>query len=227
MYKELCKGNMKTAVVIGATGLVGGYLIRRLSESAAFEQVVAVTRSPVSYESTRVLNQVVDFDDLEQHRDVFKGDVLFSCLGTTLKQAGSIEAQRVVDFDYQHQIAQLAAANGVKHYLLVSSAGADAKSKSPYLKMKGELEDAVSKMHFERISILQPSLLLGERPGFRLGETLGSWLMPALCKLPLLKKYRPIKGDEVAKKMVILGSSNEATSRNSTYRLDDIFVSTE
>lgn len=218
---------MKTAVVIGATGLVGGHLVRRLGESAAIEQVVAVTRRPVSYESTHVINQVVDFNDLEQHRNVFKGDVLFSCLGTTLKQAGSIEAQRVVDFDYQHQIAQLAAENGVNHYLLVSSAGADAKSKSPYLKMKGELEDAISNLPFERISILQPSLLLGERASFRLGEKVGSWVMPVLCKLPLLKKYRPISGDEVAKKMVVLGSSGNQMNPISRYRLDEIFSSTE
>ena len=195
---------MKTAVVIGATGLVGGKLIERLVNEAGFEKIIAVTRRPVTYQSAKVVNEVMNFDALENHKATFRGDVLFSCLGTTAKQAGSIAAQRVVDYDYQYEIAKFAADNGIKHYVLVSSAGADAQSKSPYLKMKGELEDAVSLLPFERISIIQPSLLLGERDGFRLGETLGSWVLPVLCKLPFLKKYRPISGDEVAKKMASL-----------------------
>ncbi len=212
---------MKTATVIGATGLVGGHLVRRLNDSSQFEQVMAVTRRVVDFGIEKVINQVVDFNDLDSHSDAFTGDVLCSCLGTTAKQAGSIEAQRLVDFDYQWQIAQMAANNGVKHYLLVSSAGANAESNNAYLKMKGELEDAVSTLPFERISILQPSLLLGERPGFRLGEKVGSWVLPALCKLPFLKKYRPIKGEEVAQKIVALSSSPGQSK--SVYRLDEVF----
>ena len=195
---------MKTAVVVGATGLVGRHVVARLVDSQNYDTVIAVTRRPVTYQSAKVVNEVMNFDALENHKATFRGDVLFSCLGTTAKQAGSIAAQRVVDYDYQYEIAKFAADNGIKHYVLVSSAGADANSKSPYLKMKGELEDAVSLLPFERISIIQPSLLLGERDGFRLGETLGSWVLPVLCKLPFLKKYRPISGDEVAKKMASL-----------------------
>lgn len=216
---------IKTATVIGATGLVGGHLVRRLSDSPQFEQVVAVTRRAVDFGLDTVVNRVVDFNDLDSYRNVFTGDVLFSCLGTTLKQAGSIEAQRLVDFDYQWQIAQLAANNGVKHYLLVSSAGANAESNNAYLKMKGELEDAVSTLPFERISILQPSLLLGERAGFRLGEKVGSWVLPVLCKLPFLKKYRPIKGDEVAQKMVTLSLS--PSQGKAIHRMDEIFSKTK
>ena len=215
---------MKTAVVIGATGLVGGKLIERLVNEGGIEQVTAVTRRPVNYQSSKVVNEVVDFNALENHKATFQGDVLFSCLGTTAKQAGSIAAQRVVDYDYQYQIAKMAANNGIKHYVLVSSAGADAQSKSPYLKMKGELEDAVSLLSFERISIMQPSLLLGEREGFRLGETLGSWVLPALCKLPFLKKYRPISGDEVAKKMVFVSlSAEDKIPFKEVFVLDEVF----
>ena len=212
---------MKTVIVLGATGLVGCKLVDRLVKESGVATVVAVTRRPVNYTSKKIVNEVIDFDQLEKHRDIFSGDVLFSCLGTTLKQAGSIEEQRKVDFEYQHEIAKIASENKVNHYILVSSSGANSKSRNSYLKMKGDLEEAVSVLPFKRISILQPSLLIGERESFRLGEALGSWVLPLLCKLPRLKKYRPISGDEVAKKMVSLSLS--AGNTKEFYRLDEIF----
>ena len=212
---------MKTAIVVGATGLVGKSLVDRLATESDIEKVVAITRRPVEYKSDKIVNEVVNFDELEKHSDIFRGDILFSCLGTTAKQAGSIANQRKVDFEYQYQAAKIASENGVGHYVLVSSSGADASSRSPYLKMKGELEDEVSLLAFQRISILQPSLLIGERESFRLGETLGSWILPLLCKLPFLKKYRPISGDEVAKKMVSVSLSEGSTRE--IFRLDEVF----
>ena len=212
---------MKTAIVVGATGLVGKSLADRLATESDIEKVVAITRRPVEYKSDKIVNEVVNFDELEKHSDIFRGDILFSCLGTTAKQAGSIANQRKVDFEYQYQAAKIASENGVGHYILVSSSGADANSRSPYLKMKGELEDEVSSLAFQRISILQPSLLIGERESFRLGETLGSWILPLLCKLPFLKKYRPISGNEVAKKMVSVSLSEGSTRE--IFRLDEVF----
>lgn len=220
MNKAINKAINK-AVVIGATGLVGSQLVDRLANEKDIETVVAVTRRPVEYKSEKVMNAVINFDALEKHREIFSGDVLFSCLGTTLKQAGSIEAQRQIDFEYQYEIAKIAAENKVNHYMLVSSSGANANSKSPYLKMKGELEQAVSALPFERISILQPSLLTGERESFRLAETVGNWVFPVLCKLPPLKKYRPISGDQVAKKMLLVSLS--AGESKQIYQLDEIF----
>jgi uncharacterized protein YbjT (DUF2867 family) len=212
---------MKTAIVVGATGLVGKSLVDRLATESDIEKVVAITRHPVEYKSDKIVNEVVNFDELEKHSDIFRGGILFSCLGTTAKQAGSIANQRKVDFEYQYQAAKIASENGVGHYILVSSSGADANSRSPYLKMKGELEDEVSLLAFKRISILQPSLLIGERESFRLGETLGSWILPLLCKLPFLKKYRPRSGDEVAKKMVSVSLSEGSTRE--IFRLDEVF----
>ena len=195
---------MKTAIVLGATGLVGRNLVSRLIEERCFEKILAVTRRPVEYKSEKVVNEVINFDELDSYSDVFNGDVLFSCLGTTRKQAGSFQRQRQVDFEYQYLAAKLSAQNAVPHYVLVSSSGANANSKSPYFKMKGELEQEVLSLPFKRISILQPSLLVGERADMRLGETLASWILPVLCTLPLFRRYRPILGDEVAGKMVSL-----------------------
>ena len=121
----------------------------------------------------------IHYYPLHFSKEPLKGDVLFSCLGTTKKQAGSIAAQRIVDFDYQLQIAQIAVENGVPHYLLVSSSGANAKSRAAYMKMKGELEEQVKALPFQRISIFQPSLLLGDRPESRFGEQLAALFMPA------------------------------------------------
>ncbi|MGS0497244.1 short chain dehydrogenase [Pseudoalteromonas sp. S1727] len=192
----------KTAIVIGATGLVGSQLVKQLVEHVHISQVITLTRRPVPCKNKKVTNHVVDFDHLAQHAPLFKGDVLFSCLGTTKKTAGSITAQRKVDFDYQFQAAELAVNMGVTHYLLVSSSGANAHSSNAYLKMKGELENAVKKLPFKRISIIQPSLLLGQRDGdFRIGEKIGSVLLPVLSMLPGLKKFKPISGEQVAVKM--------------------------
>ncbi len=211
----------KTAIVIGATGLVGKALVDQLVAADHIERVVVIARRAVSHPSDKVVCHAVDFDKLDHYADQFQGDMLFSCLGTTRKQAGSVEAQRIVDFDYQYQAAQLAAEQGVSHYLLVSSSGANASSNNAYLKMKGELEDKVELLPFPSISILQPSLLLGERDHIRLGEVFGSWVLPMLCKLPPLKQYRPIWGREVAAKMVQLSLST--ASGIERLSLDQVF----
>ncbi|MCA0901363.1 NAD(P)H-binding protein [Microbulbifer agarilyticus] len=212
----------KTAIVLGATGLVGRALVERLVNSDNFAHVVTLTRRPAPHQSPKVDNHVVNFDQLEGHQSLLSGDCLFSCLGTTKKQAGSIAAQRRVDLDYQLAAAQLAAKNAVPHYLLVSSSGANAESLSAYLKMKGELEQQVLQLPFKRISILQPSLLLGARDHARAGEQFAALLLPTLCKLPGLRKYRPITGDQVASKLLAL-SLTPGPARQ-TFALDQIFA---
>ena len=111
----------KTAIVIGATGLIGSCLMRLLINADHIARVVVITRRPTSYSSAKVQNHVIDFDELDDYEHLFKGDIFFSCLGTTLKQVGSRVAQRVVDFDYQYIAAKLAYQQGVNHYLLVLS----------------------------------------------------------------------------------------------------------
>ncbi|SDI64193.1 Uncharacterized conserved protein YbjT, contains NAD(P)-binding and DUF2867 domains [Ferrimonas sediminum] len=211
----------QTAIVIGATGVVGRALVEQLAATPAVDRIVTLTRRPVPHDSHKVVNQVVEFDHLDRYRQWFQGQWLFSCLGTTLKQAGSLDGQRRVDLDYQYQAAQLAAANGVDHYLLVSSSGADADSGNAYLKMKGQLEQRIRALPFNRISVFQPSLLLGERHDFRPAERLGALLMPLLCLLPGLRRYRPIPGTQVAAKMVAV--SQQPGHPLQTYRLDQLF----
>lgn len=209
------------AIVVGATGLVGRALTDRLGMADHVARVVTLTRRPVSHASPRIDNRIVDFDRLEDDASKFKADLLFSCLGTTRKRAGSIAAQRRVDLGYQYRAARLAAEQGVRHYLLVSSSGANARSANAYLKMKGELEAKVQTLPFERISIFQPSLLLGHREEIRIGEKLGAMLLPMLGILPGLRRYRPISGETVAAKMVAV--SRQPGPAREWYRLEEIF----
>ncbi len=212
----------KITIVIGATGVVGRELIAQLAEQDNVDKVVSITRRPVDYSSAKIENQVVDFGRLEESAVLFKGDILFSALGTTLKQAGSIDAQRIIDLDYQFHAARLAAEQGVAHYMLVSSSGANPSSKSAYMKMKGELEQKVQNLSFARITLIQPSLLLGKRSDFRLGEKIGAFLLPLICKFPGLSKYRPITGSEVAKAMVRI--SEQKGAHLERFVLDDLFA---
>ena len=212
----------KIAIVIGATGLVGRALVDHLADADHISKIITLTRRSATHPSSKVFNQIVDFDHLDDYAESFNAHWLFSCLGTTVKQAGSIAAQRKVDLDYQFKAAQLAAINGVEHYLLVSSSAANEQSNSAYLKMKGELEQRIKSLPFKRISIFQPSLLLGQRVDFRLGEKVGSWLMNALCLVPGLRRFRPITGEQVAAKMALV--SQQPGRPVELFRLDDIFI---
>lgn len=211
-----------TAIVIGATGLVGRALTDQLADADHVGKIITLTRRPAEHPHSKVHNRIVDFDHLENDAASFDADLLFSCLGTTRKQAGSIAAQRKVDLDYQYKAAQLAADNGVRHYLLVSSSGANVNSNNPYLQMKGELEQRVQALPFHRISFFQPSLLLGQRADFRIGEKLGSWILPLLCAIPGLRRFRPITCKQVAAKMVQV--SRQPGSAMEWFRLDEIFI---
>jgi len=209
------------AIVIGATGLIGSHLVEQLAQSQHVAQVKAINRRQIDYEHAKIENIIVDYANLSDYAEAFNGDCLFSCLGTTLKQAGSIAAQRKVDVDYQYTAAQLAKEQGVQNYFLVSSSGANANSSNAYLQMKGELEEKVMALDFASTNIFQPSLLLGERDHLRVGEKLASLVMPVLGLIPVVRKYRPIAGEQVARKMLQV-SESEPTGLN-YYRLAELF----
>lgn len=215
----------KTALIIGATGLIGRHLVDELIASNRFTKVIALTRKPLKISSQKFENHLVDFERLEDFSALFSADALFSCLGTTKKQVGSIKAQRRVDLDYQYDAAKIARDQGVSEYFLVSSSGASAKSPSAYLKMKGQLEDKVLDLNFPRSVIFRPSLLLGKRAQPRLGEGVAAKVMPLLRYIPLLKTYRPITGQQVARKMAAVAEMQGLGKES--YSLDEIFIGGE
>ncbi|MFH2027202.1 MAG: NADH-quinone oxidoreductase subunit F, partial [bacterium] len=161
--------------------------------------------------------------DIQFWKKHLTGDELFSAMGTTIKKAGSQAAQYQIDFSYQYDVAKAAADNCVKQFVLVSSAGADSCSKNFYLRMKGELEDAVAGLIFKRIIIFKPSILAGKRSERRIMESIGigaTYLFTTV--LPFIKKYRPIKGATVAAAM-INAANLDITEKISEYSLNQIF----
>jgi uncharacterized protein YbjT (DUF2867 family) len=191
---------MTTALVIGATGVVGRAVADELAGADHVDRIVTLTRRPALHESAKVDNRVVDFAQLDA-KD-FEGDLLFSALGTTKALAGSIEAQRVVDLDHQLSAARLAKAGGVRHLVLVSSPGANSRSRNAYLQMKGELEDAVAALGFERLTLVHPGLIVGDRPDHRPAEKLGALVLGPLARVPGLGAFQPMTGPEIARAMV-------------------------
>lgn len=212
----------KSAIVIGATGLVGKELVKQLLNDSDLETIKVMVRRSTGISHPKIKEYIIDFNNLNSIKEEVTGDVLFSTLGTTIKQAGSKEQQYLVDYTYQYDIAKIAFANGVSDYFLVSSSGANSGSKIFYTRMKGELDDAVATLNFSRIRIFRPSLLLGERPKKRLGETIGSIMIAWIKHIPYLKKYRGIRGEQVAKAM-IAAHKKEKSEKVQIYTLDEIF----
>ena len=207
------------AIVIGSTGMVGTQLINQLVDSEDYSEVISLVRRKGEMFHPKLNEIVVDFDRSEQWSGIVTGDVLFSTMGTTLATAGSKENQYKVDFTYQYQTAVAAAKNGVKTCVLVSSAGASAKSPVFYSKMKGELDEAVEKLGFEQLVILRPGQLWGDRKEKRLSEKMALKVMFALNKMGLFRKYKPIHASEVAKVMLALVK----TKRSGIFTLDELF----
>lgn len=196
--------NARKALLLGASGLIGGHCLTLLLQDDAYQEVIAFVRKPLAQTHPKLVQHIVDFDRLSEHAALFQTEDVFCCLGTTIKKAGSQAAFRRVDFTYAYEAAQLAVAQGAKHFLLVSSLGADASSSVFYSRVKGEVEIAVTSLPFAAVSIFQPSLLLGARAEFRLGERIAEPVAKALSFLLLgpLKKYRAIEAHTVAAAMV-------------------------
>lgn len=198
------------AILLGATGAVGRDLVRQLLQDDSFTELyLLVRRIPEGLSSPKLRIEVLDFDQPDQWPELPEADVLFSSLGTTLRDAGSQAAQYRVDYGYQYEVARRAAARGVPHYILVSAWGAKPKARSFYSRMKGELEAAVQALPFRRISILRPPLL--ERKGStRSGERLTAAVLRGLSALGLLRAFRPMPTSVVARCMHALSTSQHS-----------------
>lgn len=196
---------MARALLVGASGLVGSHCRRLLLADPDWTEVIAFVRRPPETAHPRYHEVSVDFSRLDA-TEIDCPETVFCCLGTTLKKAGSLEAQRKVDVDYVVDTARWALARGAKHFLVVSSIGADRRSNSAYLRMKGEMEAAVRALGYPVADVLRPSVLLGERPDFRLAESLGQKLLLLVDPLLhfLMPKYRAIAAEKVARAMVAL-----------------------
>ncbi|MEP6652303.1 MAG: NAD(P)H-binding protein [Myxococcales bacterium] len=211
-----------TAVMIGATGLVGSQLLSQLLADQRFTRVVTLGRKKTGQVHSKLQEHVVNFDEVEAWTAVVRGDVAFSCLGTTMKQAGSQAAQRKVDHDYQLAFARAAADNGVPSFVLVSAASADTNARMFYNRIKGELDREVLLLAFERTRIMRPSLLGGNRQNARAGEKISAVMLGAVNALGIARKYREIPAAVVARAMINAACDPSKGAR--IFTLDEIFA---
>ena len=199
----------RTALLAGASGLVGSELLQGLLQSPIYDKVKVFVRTPLQVEHAKLEQVIVNYDQLENYEQHVQVDDVYCCLGTTIKKAGSQAAFRKVDYEYPVRLAQLAKRCGVQQYLIITAIGADANSSIFYSRVKGEVEAKLKGLGIASLQIFRPSLLLGKRTEFRLGERLASWLSPlyGLLLFGSLRKYRSIQASTVAKGMLAAGAA--------------------
>ncbi|HEX8332397.1 MAG TPA: NAD(P)H-binding protein [Segetibacter sp.] len=211
----------QTALVLGATGLIGSNLVELLLADDTYEKVSVLVRKEYKLNHPRLEVKIVNFNNIKDFEEkIGNGNSIFCCIGTTMKKVnGDKAAYKKIDYDIAVNAAQLGLAGGYTKYLLVSSISANANSKNFYLQLKGKVENTITTFSYRSIHVFQPSFLLGKRSEFRFGEMLGKGVMRALS-LGLygsLKKYRAIDATTVAKAMIAASKRDEAGNKVYTY----------
>jgi uncharacterized protein YbjT (DUF2867 family) len=198
------KLRLRTALMIGASGLVGSHCLRILLDDDNYRRVTVLVRRPLPTHHTKLNQHIVDFDNITDRARLIKADDVFCCIGTTMNAAGTQDAFRKVDYTYPVQIATMAARNHSPQILLVSAMGANRESSIFYSRVKGEMEETISQIPFECVQIFRPSFLLGDRDEPRFGERFAVASMKILKRFMVgpLRKYRPIEAADVARAMV-------------------------
>ena len=201
---------MKTALVFGSSGLVGGHLLNQLIEIDNYNKIKIFVRSEPKNHNPKIEIIKTDFNNLENHKEDIKGDDCFFCIGTTKQNSPDKNEYRRVELDSPKKIAQIAKSNSVNSFVFVSSGYADPKSSGDYLKFKGEVEEELKRLNFPKLGIMRPSFLLGDRKEKRVGEKIGIFVFKLLSPLFLgpLKKMKPIHSETVAKAMIKIANEN-------------------
>ena len=203
---------MKTALLFGSSGLIGGHLLNQLIKNDYYHKIQIFVRSVPEINDPKVEIIKTDFNNLENHREVIKGDDCFFCIGTTKQNSPDKNDYRRVELDVPKEIAQIAKSNSVNSFVFVSSGYADPKSSGDYLKFKGEVEEELKRLNFPKLGIMRPSFLLGDRKEKRVGEKIGIFVFKLLSPLFLgpLKKMKPIHSATVAKAMIAITQNDSS-----------------
>ncbi len=201
---------MKTALLFGSTGLVGGHVLNYLIQNSNYSKIKLFVRSFTGINNPKIEIIKTDFNNLNKHAEDIKGDECFCCIGTTKKKSPNKNEYQKIELDIPKKIAQIAKSNLVKSFFFVSSGYANPKSSGEYLKFKGLVEEEIKNLNFEKIGIMRPSFLLGERQEVRVGEKFGIILFKLLTPILIgpFRKMRPIQSEIVAKAMIKLANEN-------------------
>ena len=205
---------MKTALLFGSSGLVGGHLLNQLIKNNSYNKIKIFVRSVPKISDPKIEIILTDFDNLQNHKEDIKGDDCFFCIGTTKQNSPDKNEYRRVELELPKEIAQITKSNSINSFVFVSSGYADPKSSGDYLKFKGEVEEEIKRLNFTKVGIMRPSFLLGDRKEKRVGEKIGIFVFKLLSPLLLgpLKKMKPIHSASVAKAMI--RAANENLERN-------------
>ena len=203
---------MKTALLFGASGLVGNHLLNQLISNNNYSNIKLFVRSSIDISDPKIEIIQTDFNNLENHKEDIKGDDCFFCIGTTKKNSPDKNEYKKVELEVPKQIAQIAKSNSVNSFVFVSSGYADPKSSGDYLKFKGEVEEELKRLNFPKLGIMRPSFLLGDRKEKRVGEKIGIFVFKLLSPLFLgpLKKMKPIHSATVAKAMIAITQNDSS-----------------
>ena len=201
---------MKTALVFGSTGLVGGHLLDQLIKNENYNKIKLFVRSEIIINDLKVEIVKTDFNNMEKHKEEMTGDHCYFCIGTTKQNSPDKNEYRRVELDLPKQIAQITKSNSVNSFVFVSSGYADPNSSGDYLKFKGLVEEELKRLSFNKLGIMRPSFLIGDRKEKRLGEKLGIFVFKLLSPLFLgpLKKMKPIQSEKVAKAMIKISNGD-------------------
>ncbi len=190
----------KTALIVGASGLVGNELLKFLLSGQEYAKIIALVRKPLNIKHPKLEEKIINFDNMADHKGFFKVNDIFCCIGTTIKKAKSRAEFEKVDVDYPVEMAKLSKEKQVEKFLIVSSMGANPSSRVFYSRMKGVLEERIKEIGLNSLHIYRPSLLLGNRKEDRIGENAGKLLAKKLlfAFAGPLEKYKPIEAETVA-----------------------------
>jgi len=197
---------VKTALLFGSSGLVGSHVLSQLISNNNYSKIKLFVRTSIDISDPKIEIIQTDFNNLENHREDIKGDDCFFCIGTTKKNSPDKNEYKRVELEVPKQIAQIAKSNSVNSFVFISSGYADPKSSGDYLKFKGEVEEELKRLNFQKLGIMRPSFLLGDRKEKRIGEKIGIFVFKLLSPLFLgpLKKMKPIHSATVAKAMITI-----------------------
>ncbi|ASS96926.1 NAD(P)H-binding protein [Peribacillus simplex] len=212
----------KTALILGATGVVGTHLVKEISNSKIYREIHLLTRREMKFTEHKCTVHVVNFENLSKYADLFNVSDVFICLGTTIKKAKTKEAFRKVDYDYLIEAAKMVKTSNVEKLLVITAMGANSKSKFFYSRVKGDVEGTLQHLELNTVHIFRPSLLLGERKEFRAGEKI-SGLLSTFAKFVFVGPLRPYRAIEAKKVAAAMYAAAQTTAKGyHFYNSDEI-----